>query len=160
MTKNMKLKDLKGLFEKNNINESIVKPVESTIHFKNGLEFITKNGRITGIYPRFYEMEDLLRKYLGRPESEVISINSKVLRLKQVQYLRTITTDDYTLKISRNNTVYDIDNEELFHFVVGQPADKAIGTIAYLTGEWPIYPEIDPIFPKKLPIVPRVDPIF
>lgn len=138
MTKNMKLEELKNI---KLVADLVGKPNKQTIHFKDGLKFVIKNGRISGIYPRYYKGQDLLKEHFGKREEEIISINAKVLKLNQVQYLRTITTDDYVIKINRNDAVYDIDNEKLFHFVVGQPAKKAMETIECINEEWPIDPE-------------------
>ena len=90
---------------------------------------MTKNGRISGVYPGHFKGRNIFKEVFGKREEEVVALNAQILGLKQVQFLRTIIQGSLTLRINRNDAVYNVNDEELFHFIIGQPASKALETI-------------------------------
>lgn len=95
-------------------------PMKHIVAFKNGVVFKVKDGKVAGIFPK------TLSRFLGAEESELPYINQAVCKKVVVEYRRTITYYDGTsIKINRNDAVYECNNKELQNSILGRPSSIA-----------------------------------
>jgi len=102
------------------MTKNMENPMKHIVAFKNGIVFKVKNGEVVGIFPK------TLNRFLGAKESDLPYINQAVCKKPVVEFRRTITYYDGTsVKINRNDAVYECNDKVLQNSILGRPSSIA-----------------------------------